>query len=345
MILSRVVAAEYNTNLETHGALLVATVGGLSILAPLVWLHSDDPYKPTDLLAHIRHTRPMLDGKPILGLPSLNLDNLDILNEFGDRVGLTIDEDPATYPPWLLGEAPDAAGRIFNATPCVVILVEKSPNEVDAFYFYFYSYDEGPSIKQVLKPLDALAGSGKAATGIPFGNHIGDWEHNMVRFRDGLPVGIYFSQHISGTAYNWEDPLLSKIGERPVVYSARGSHANYPASGIQIHDSALIDYCDAGHKWDPVLSAYFYRFEPTSGIITRLAAPGAPLQAVPTSNLTSFFYFSGRWGDMQYADSDPRQETIPILGLKRFLDGPTGPRYKHLQYIPTVLRGGEDGFS
>lgn len=39
-------------------------------------------------------------------------------------------------------------------------------------------------------------------------------EHNMVRFRDGRPVGVYYSQHRDGRAYDWDEPELSKVDER-----------------------------------------------------------------------------------------------------------------------------------
>lgn len=130
---------------------------------------------PSDLLAHIQHTTPLLDGQPLAGLPSLDLDNLEILNGYGDQVALTSNDDPSTYPAWIFGEAPDAAGQIHNATACVVILVPKSELDVDAFYFYFYSYNEGPNITQVLEPLNRIVDADKAATGIHFGLHIGDW--------------------------------------------------------------------------------------------------------------------------------------------------------------------------
>lgn len=32
----------------------------------------------------------------------------------------------------------------------------------------------------------------------------------MVRFRDGKPTGIYFSQHRDGAAYSWDDTTVSK---------------------------------------------------------------------------------------------------------------------------------------
>ncbi|KAK2033156.1 vacuolar protein sorting-associated protein 62 [Colletotrichum zoysiae] len=299
--------------------------------APLLWLHSDDRYMPSDLLTHVRHTSPLLHGNPLPDLPPLDLDNLDILNKFGDDVALTSDDDPTAHPPWLRGTPPDPDGRVRDATPCVVILVHKNERDLDAFYFYFYSYNEGPNITQVLEPFDHIVKGPKAASGMHFGDHVGDWEHNMIRFRDGKPVGIYFSQHVDGSSYDWDASELSKTDGRPIVYSARGSHANYPTPGDQIHNAVLVDYCDEGKRWDPVLSAYFYRFEPKSFTLTRLDPPGQlPPSPPQPSNLTSFFYYSGRWGDVSYPDSDPRQETVPRFKLKRFQSGPTGPRHKHL---------------
>ncbi|WDK22720.1 vacuolar protein sorting-associated protein 62 [Colletotrichum graminicola] len=201
------------------------------LTAPLLWLHSHDRYMPSDLLTHVRHTSPLLDRSPVPDLPPLDLDNLELLNQFGDNVALTSDDDPTTHPPWLLGTPPDPDGRVRDATPCVVILVDKNERDVDAFYFYFYSYNEGPNVTQVLEPFNHIVKGGEAASGMHFGDHIGDWEHNMIRFRDGKPIGIYFSQHVDGSSYNWDDPELSKTDGRPIVYSACGSHANYPTPG------------------------------------------------------------------------------------------------------------------
>ncbi|KAM5354828.1 hypothetical protein ACJ41O_001474 [Fusarium nematophilum] len=302
--------------------------------APLLWLHSDDPFKPSDLLAHIHHTTPKLKDKSLKdaeGLPSLDLDNLDVLNKWGDNVALTSNDDPLSLPDWIRGEAPDEDGRIRNSTACVVILVDKDePEVVDAFYFYFYSYNEGPNITQVLEPANTWVKAKEVASGMHFGNHVGDWENNMIRFRDGKPVGIFYSQHVDGRAFEWDDPEISKLDGRPIVYSARGSHANYPASGKQIHNLVLYDNCDEGQRWDPILSAYFYRFDPATSTLTPLTPPNQTSPPPPSTNLTSFFYFSGRWGDWQYPNSDPRQRTIPKFDLKRFETGPTGPIHKPL---------------
>lgn len=36
----------------------------------------------------------------------------------------------------------------------------------------------------------------------------------MVRFRDGKPTGIYFSQHSDGSVYDWSDSALTVENER-----------------------------------------------------------------------------------------------------------------------------------
>lgn len=36
----------------------------------------------------------------------------------------------------------------------------------------------------------------------------------MIRFRDGKPTGIYFSQHSDGEAFEWDDAALAKQDER-----------------------------------------------------------------------------------------------------------------------------------
>ncbi|KAH7142797.1 hypothetical protein B0J13DRAFT_556036 [Dactylonectria estremocensis] len=298
--------------------------------APLVWLHSDDPFRPADMLEHIRHTTPMVDQKPVPGLPELDLDNLALLNDVHvsseQVVALTSNDDITTLPPWLFGETPDESGRISNATPCVVVVVERGPRDVDAFYFYFYSYDRGANISQVLEPLNSLAGG--MSDGMHYGDHVGDWEHNVVRFHDGKPTGIYYSQHSSGAAYHWNDTGLLLEDERPLVFSAYGSHANYASSGDHVHDKVIVDYCDAGQLWDPVLSSYIYHMDPVTFTLTRLFVPEST--SPPDSNFTSFFYFTGIWGDVEYAGDDARQKTVPVFGLKRFVSGPQGPIWKEL---------------
>jgi len=64
--------------------------------------------------------------------------------------------------------------------------------------------------------------------GLRFGNHVGDWEHNMVRFINGVPDTVYYSAHSGGAAYKYS--AVEKDGDRPISYIAIGTHANYAVS-------------------------------------------------------------------------------------------------------------------
>jgi hypothetical protein len=79
--------------------------------------------------------------------------------------------------------------------PAVLIVVEKDDGVVDAFWFFFYSYNLGNTVFNVR-----------------FGNHVGDWEHTVVRFQHGEPKAVFFSEHSFGEAYAWE--AVEKIGNR-----------------------------------------------------------------------------------------------------------------------------------
>lgn len=79
--------------------------------------------------------------------------------------------------------------------PAVLIVVDKGHGIVDAFWFYFYSFNLGNVVLNVR-----------------FGNHVGDWEHSLVRFYNGKPKAMFFSAHSAGEAYSYE--AVEKIGKR-----------------------------------------------------------------------------------------------------------------------------------
>jgi len=70
-----------------------------------------------------------------------------------------------------------------------------------------------------------LVMTASSVLGARFGNHVGDWEHTMVRFINGVPQTVYYSAHASGTAYRYS--AVEKSGDRPISYTAIGTHANY----------------------------------------------------------------------------------------------------------------------
>jgi hypothetical protein len=79
--------------------------------------------------------------------------------------------------------------------PAVLVVVEKDDGVVDAFFFFFYSYNLGNTVFNVR-----------------FGNHVGDWEHTLIRFQHGEPKAVFFSEHNFGEAYHWD--AVEKIGKR-----------------------------------------------------------------------------------------------------------------------------------
>lgn len=100
------------------------------------------------------------------------------------------------------------------------------------------------------------------------------------------------------------------------------------SSSDNVHDIVLIDYCDSGVLWDPVLSVYAYQLDTESYTMSPLSLPGS--DESPPAGVDSFIHFKGIWGDEQFPDSNPNQETVPYFGLKRFVSGPTGPIMKSL---------------
>jgi hypothetical protein len=79
--------------------------------------------------------------------------------------------------------------------PVPLVVVDKGDGVVDAFWFFFYSYNLG-----------------NAVFNIRFGNHVGDWEHTVVRFQHGEPKAVFFSEHSFGEAYAWD--AVEKSGKR-----------------------------------------------------------------------------------------------------------------------------------
>lgn len=267
---------------------------------------------PSDIGAQLVHTRPEVNVTAVQGAPSpLTLDNLDSLNALGGKnVYLTSLDDVSQNPAWSNGVKPDSTGKTNGAISNAVIVNDHGAGNVDAFYMYFYAFNGGPFV------IDQIVG-----------NHVGDWEHTMVRFANGVPQAVWYSQHSFGEAFTYN--AVEKQGKRPVSYSAKGSHANYAITGTHDHTipglnlvvGPLEDYCDQGTLWDPVLNAYFYKYDANANSYTAYD-PGYP---------TAWLQFLGQWGDQQYPNSDPRQQEIfGIPQSAKYVGGPTGPEDKQL---------------
>ncbi|KAL7917302.1 hypothetical protein ACQKWADRAFT_45772 [Trichoderma austrokoningii] len=329
--------------------------------APIVALDKNEVLFPADIGKQLLNTVPEVNFTKVgQKLRPLTLDNLNQLNKLGNTsVFLTAKEDVtdiAREPSWIHGVKPNAHGKTVGAVSCAIVLRTHPDNSsvVDAFYFYFYAFNNGGHV-----------------LGVPEDFHVGDWENSVVRFVNGKPTQIFLSQHEQGEAFEYD--ALRKIGKRALIFSSFGGHANYATSGT--HDipftlpplpavnlssisipglpagglshlnlstilgavlpkNLLQEATSRGALWDPTANAFAYNY--TFDFNPRRSAEEnnhfAPLatksHAKPPVGWLTYF---GQWGDQQYPLSDVRQFAIlDIPQLAYFQDGPNGPVFKNL---------------
>ena len=132
-----------------------------------------------------------------------SLDSIDGLN--GTEIYLTAHNDIGKRPRWVKGSRPDSSGATTDAVTCAVIVNNHGGGLVDFYYMYFYGWNQGTIV-----------------LGADYGNRLGDWEHNMVRFQNGTPTAVWYSQHNNGEAFTYD--VVAKYG------SIRVSVARFPPS-------------------------------------------------------------------------------------------------------------------
>lgn len=249
---------------------------------------------------------------------SKHIDRADLEGEFGR-----------------IGDSPSPGGR--SPAPAFLITVEKANNTLDAFWFFFYAFNRGARV-----------------TGIQYGNHVGDWEHVMVRFQDRKPTGVFLSAHEWGSAYDFDvmEKLDSK-SQRPVAYAGLGSHAHYATPGKHAYAlpfALLSDSCSQGYLWDPLLNLISYVHEPSAK-----GWPEQPKFKASMSNPrvhSSWLEYQGRWGDKRFTLGDAKGRNYRFAGELKYLSGPTGPWDKSLdrkiicehKNKPCELRDRRDGY-
>jgi hypothetical protein len=110
--------------------------------APYTYLASDETYWPSDIATHLQHITPQINHTNVAS--SATLDGLSAL---GSNVFLTSkDSWTVTDAPkvdWMLSAYGKPASDGTSAAPATIIAVNKPGGVVDAFYFYFYSFDLG----------------------------------------------------------------------------------------------------------------------------------------------------------------------------------------------------------
>jgi hypothetical protein len=178
---------------------------------------------PSDLAGQLTHTIPEINETVDSTAPNpVTLGNLNDLNEVGNggvNVYLTSKEGIEALPTWFGGVTPNSASHeTVGATSCAIITVDKGNGLLDAFFFHFYAYNRGDWVLN----LQALE----------FGDHVGDWEHNMVRFQDGVPQAVWYSQHCKYPSFCLVERKLSaycSFSQRRSVHLCRSREARGPA--------------------------------------------------------------------------------------------------------------------
>lgn len=312
----------------------------VSDYAPLVFLYSEEKYLPYDIEEYVGNFRPAwrngttveIIGKdvndPLYKRQGLHLKDLDKLpkSSADEQVFLTSLTDFDNDPEYITGKfnKPNLyTGEIKNA-PATLIVTDKGNGWVDAYWFYFYSFNLGPFVM----------GFG------PFGDHVGDWEHSLVRFYKGEPVVVWMSAHGGGGAYFYDQLEKETLegtgigignGKQPVIFSARGTHANYPSTGQHSHDlpySILSDFTDRGGLWNPAMNYLAYTYTPERDTEDLVITYGNGSHPLREQNYGNWLEFDGPWGDPKLDPDDIRQKWSPFEW--KYIDGPTGPLTKNL---------------
>lgn len=301
--------------------------------APVVHLYSEEKYLPYDVNEYVpKFYLKYGNGSNVTteqDLP-LNLSHLAAFAPRGDDnepVFMTSLDDFSTDPDWITGQENKInyeTGEIKNAS-ATLIVVDKGNGWVDSYWFYFYAFNLGPFVM------------GKG----PYGNHVGDWEHSLVRFYKGKPVILWMSAHSGGNGYKFNavekydrESKVSRSFERPVIFSARGTHANYASVGQHSHDlpySILCDFTDRGPLWDPSLNylAYTWDGKNLTPALNDTAGPSREHKyRSREQKYGPWLLFWGRWGDKKLDPHDPRQRWSPWE--YKYIDGPMGPLNKNL---------------
>lgn len=294
--------------------------------APVVYLYAEERYLPysikefvTNLYAQDSDGNNITHGKPltIQDLETIGKKTKDV----SDDIYMTSFTDFDSDPDWITGvyNVPDIETGKTKHAPATLIVVNKGYGWVDAFWFYFYSFNLGPFVM----------GGG------PYGNHVGDWEHSLVRFYNGVPQIVWMSAHGGGTAYKFNamemySPAKTK---RPVLFSARGTHANYGTVGQHSHDIPyymLSDFTDRGSLWDPAQNYLAYTYDGNTVKFANGSKPGRE------ARYGNWLEYLGHWGDKKLVPSDKRQKYSPFEW--KYIDGPLGPLTKNLMRVGVCQR-------
>jgi hypothetical protein len=149
--------------------------------------------------------------------------------------------------------------------------------------------------------------------------HEGDWEAvSVVLDRGGKPLVAGYSQHSEGRRRDWAK--VAKQGLRPLVYVARGSHANYFSAGRHRLDPRSVP---------PPLIAIIEAYGVAAVDHTGKGRIVRPTLVRVTASTPGWMAFAGTWGEAGY---------VHFPGNAPFASGagPRGPAFHEQWQRPVV---------
>ena len=210
----------------------------------------------------------------------MNLDKLANLPNSTDLF-LTANSDFDSDPEWITGlkNKPSLINGEIKDAPATLIVVDKGMDgSMPLVLFLFFQFG-------------TLCNGSRSIW-----ESRGDWEHSLVRYYKGEPVIVWMSAHSGGgdIMIIWKNILLDP--NHPIIFSARGTHANYPSVGQHPHDlpyTILSDFTDRGPLWNPSLNYLCYSFD------GKHVYPGNnsnPKHVGREWDYGNWLSFSGHWG-------------------------------------------------
>jgi PKD repeat protein len=238
---------------------------------PILALSEGELFYPTKVENFLDHSRLMEKPDKWIEGPEVSSESLKIYSTTEYYLDLAFGPPPDNN-----AEGRNDALRLWDEMeyhkPTTYVNVAPAGEYIAVQYWFFYIYNYFPA-EDIFPNLD----------------HEGDWEHVTV-FIDRysrVPVAVTYNRHIFDPEGVWWQNA-NKVGNHPMIYVGRGSHASYP----QIGENYITKY-----KLDIPIASWDYHWGDGLWIQPR-ALNIALLQTQP------WIYFEGKWGEQEILSPD-----------------------------------------
>ena len=181
--------------------------------APVVWLHKDDLFRPSSVQWYLERASLEYNNKKTK-IEEGKITAVALISQHEGRDESDFFKTPNRKNQKFnlkIRNVPEIMNGDLSTATCYVHIRDKSDFDIQYWFFYPYNGALGPNS----------------------GAHEADWEHITIRFRMANPTvkgdikEVYFSRHNETIWIKNEKDKIEFEGNRPVIFSARHSHANY----------------------------------------------------------------------------------------------------------------------